>query len=152
MWRACFVALLSACGARIDTSQEDARRSPSADASVDSMMNTPLADAAMDSGDPTHGCTRNLEPRTCWKCCEDVPELLAGAKAWSEFVLPCMCTTACSKECVRICEPPSFTTPYPECNPCLQAHDTECLEGVPSASLDAVRAFLACTHACPDTR
>ncbi|MBK7401086.1 MAG: hypothetical protein IPJ34_33740 [Myxococcales bacterium] len=153
--------LVSGCGAQI---QREAGDDAGVDAAVDthdvgtsSVVPPPILDSGhledtrpVDTApDPSFGCSAEKAPRTCWKCCENVPSLRTGSDAYFRDVLPCLCKlptleAGCADTCAKI-----GATPYVECSPWLQAHATECLEGVKAGDQKAVDAFLACTATCP---
>ena len=155
--------LVSGCGAQI---QREAGDDAGVDAAVDthdvgtsSVVPPPILDSGhledtrpVDTApDPSFGCSAEKAPRTCWKCCENVPSLRTGSDAYFRDVLPCLCKlptleAGCADTCAKI-----GATPYVECSPWLQAHATECLEGVKAGDQKAVDAFLACTATCPTT-
>lgn len=155
--------VVSGCGAQI---QREAVDDAGVDAAVDTQEvgRSPLTPPILDSGhlddtrpveaappDPSFGCSAEKAPRTCWKCCENVPSLRTGSDAYFRDVLPCLCKlptleAGCTETCAKI-----GATPYVECSPWLQAHATECLDGVEPGDQKAVDAFLACTATCPTT-
>lgn len=153
--------VVSGCGAQI---QREAVDDAGVDAAVDtqevgaSPVSAPIVDSGHDARpvdtappDPSFGCSAEKAPRTCWKCCENVPSLRTGSDAYFRDVLPCLCKlptleAGCAETCAKI-----GATPYVECSPWLQAHATECLEGVKAGDQKAVDAFLACTATCPTT-
>lgn len=153
----CVVVVITGCGAQVQRDAEDAATDGGADAKETATAFAPPvvvdagpgADADAGAPDPSFGCSAETAPRTCWKCCANVPALRSGADAYFRDVLPCLCKLPTRVAgCAATCATPS-TTPDPECSPWLQAHAAECRDGVAPGDGKAVEAFVACTNTCP---